>query len=83
VSLMWNNPELQELWTLTAEELELLPGMTEKGRLAFALQLKFMELHGRFPEHHGEVDPTAVMWVASQLGITGSVTGTPYNKTSF
>ena len=31
-----------------------------------------MELHGRFPERHDEVDPTTVMWVASQLGVAGS-----------
>ena len=69
---VWDNPELQVLWTLTADELALLPGMTDKGRLAFAIQLKFMELHGRFPERHDEVDPTTVMWVASQLDVAGS-----------
>lgn len=41
--------------------------MTNTGRLGFAIQLKFMEMHGRFPENHDEIDPNAVQWLASQL----------------
>ncbi len=66
----WNDPDTQDLWTLTASESELLPGMTDKGRLGFAVQLKFMEQHGRFPEHHEEIDPNAVQWLSGQLGTT-------------
>lgn len=54
----WKDPATQDLWTLTASEIALLPGMTDKGRLGFAVQLKFMQVHGRFPEHHDEIDPT-------------------------
>ncbi|ATE60022.1 Tn3 family transposase [Thauera sinica] len=64
----WTDIELQEQWTLTADELALLPGMTDKGRLAFAVQFKFMENHGRFPEHYREIDPIALAWIAMQLG---------------
>lgn len=63
----WNDPDIQDSWTLCAEESALLPGMTNKGRLGFAIQLKFMEMHGRFPENHDEIDPNAVQWLASQL----------------
>lgn len=66
----WNDPDTQGLWTLTATESELLPGMTDKGRLGFAVQLKFMEQHGRFPELHDEIDPNAAQWLATQLGTT-------------
>ena len=66
----WNDLDLRDLWTLTADELALLPGMTDKGRLAFAVQLKFMELYGRFPELHNEVDPAALDCVATQLNTT-------------
>lgn len=48
----------------------MLPGMTDKGRLGFAVQLKFMELHGRFPERHDEIDPNAAQWLAVQLHTT-------------
>lgn len=66
----WIDPDTQDLWTLTASESELLPGMTDKGRLGFAVQLKFMEQHGRFPERHDEIDPNAAQWLARQLGTT-------------
>jgi len=70
VAHSWNNPDTQDLWTLTIDESALLPGMTDKGRLGFAVQLKFMEQHGRFPERHDEIDSNAVKWLAVQLGIT-------------
>ncbi len=59
--------EFQDRCTLSSEELALLPGMTDKGRLGFALQLKFMQIHGRFPERHKEIDPKASQWIARQL----------------
>lgn len=43
--------------------------MTDKGRLGFAVQIKFMELYGRFPERHDEIDKNAAQWLAAQLGI--------------
>ena len=66
----WNDPETQDLWRLSTDESALLPGMTDKGRLGFAIQLKFMQLHGRFPERHDEIDPNATQWLAGQLGTT-------------
>lgn len=55
---------------MSTDESALLPGMTDKGRLGFAIQLKFMQLHGRFPERHDEIDPNATQWLAAQLGTT-------------
>ena len=66
----WNDPETQDLWRLSTDESALLPGMTDKGRLGFAIQLKFMQVHGRFPERHDEIDPNATQWLAGQLGTT-------------
>nr|WP_157200415.1 Tn3 family transposase [Methylomonas lenta] len=66
----WNDLDTQDLWTLTIDESALLPGMTDKGRFGFAVQLKFMELHGRFPERQDEIDPNATQWLATQLGTT-------------
>lgn len=66
----WNDLEEQDLWSLAADELALLPGMTDKGRFAFAVQLKFMELHGRFPERADELDPGVLQRVAEQLGVS-------------
>ncbi len=36
----WNEIGEQEAWTLEADEFTLLLGMTDKGRLGFAIQLK-------------------------------------------
>ena len=66
---VWNDLEVQDLWTLSAGELALLPGMTDKGRLGFAVQLKFMQIHGRFPEAQ-EIDLAGLQSVAAQLGST-------------
>jgi len=67
VTQSWLESEFQDRWTLSSEELALLPGMTDKARLGFALQLKFMQIHGRFPERHVEIDPNASQWIARQL----------------
>jgi len=67
VTQPWLETEVHDLWTLSSEELALLPGMTDKGRLGFALQLKFMQIHGRFPEQHTEIDPNSTQWIARQL----------------
>lgn len=46
--------ELIEHWTLLDGELELLSGRRGATKLAFALILKFHQLHGRFPCGRGE-----------------------------
>lgn len=64
----WNDPDIQDLWTLTAAESSLMLGMSSKGKLGFAVQLKFMEIHGRFPDGHDEIDPHAVRCSTKLLG---------------
>jgi hypothetical protein len=68
VTLSWNELEQQDLWALSPEESALLPGMTDKGRLGFAVQLKYMQMHGRFPERLEDLDPRAAQWLATQIG---------------
>ena len=62
----WNDLEEQDLWSLSADEVELLPGMTNMGRLGFAVQLKFMQIHARFPERHTDVDSRVVRWLSTR-----------------
>jgi Domain of unknown function (DUF4158) len=64
----WIETDFRDRWTLSPDECALLPGMTDKGRLGFAVQLKFMQLHGRFPERHDEIDPNATQWLGVQVG---------------
>jgi hypothetical protein len=68
VTQSWIEVEFQDEWTLSSDEMALLLGMTDKGRLGFAAQLKFMQIHGRFPERHEEIDPNATQWLGAQIG---------------
>lgn len=65
----WDDLDQQDRWTLSTDEFALLSGMTGKGRLAFAVQLKFMELYGRFPESAADIDPATIRWVSAQLHV--------------
>lgn len=62
--------DLKDLWSLNAEQLTLLSGMTDKGRLGFAIQLKFIELYCRFPKENGEVSTDIVQTLAGQPSVS-------------
>ena len=57
-----------DLWLLQSDEMSLLPGRTETGRLGFALQLKFRQVNGRYPERPEEIGPHIVEALAKQVG---------------
>jgi hypothetical protein len=42
---LWSAEELVEHWSLTPEELALLPGKADAGKLGFAVQLAFYKRH--------------------------------------
>ena len=44
----------RDVWSLLADELSLLSGMTDAGRLGFAIQLKFRQTYGHYPESISE-----------------------------
>ena len=59
----------EDRWTLASEELALLTGMMDPGRLGCAFQLKFIQAQGRFPER-GEIPGMhGVTVLAAQLGV--------------
>lgn len=62
--------EQRDLWLLNAEQLALLPGMTDKGRLGFAMQLKFIELYGRFSDDDRQVNTDIAQVLAKQLSVS-------------
>ncbi|WP_072086386.1 DUF4158 domain-containing protein [Yersinia pekkanenii] len=43
--------------------------MTDKGRLGFAIQLKFIELYGRFPEDNRQINTDVAQALAKQLSV--------------
>ncbi|WP_367672070.1 DUF4158 domain-containing protein [Serratia symbiotica] len=65
--------EWKDLWLLTPEQVPLLSGMTDKGRLGFAIQLKFMEVYGRFPSSCKDVSMDIIQYLAQQLGLSGDL----------
>jgi len=58
--------ELRALWTLTAEELKRAGGKRDANALAFAVLLKFFQVHGRFPRGRAEVPDEVVRFVAGR-----------------
>lgn len=57
-------------WRLLADELSLLPGMTDTGRLGFAIQLKFRQVQGYYPESLNDFPAGVVHVIAGQIGCT-------------
>jgi TnpA family transposase len=73
VKYPWTDGELTLHWSLTAEELALLPNRVDYNRLGFAVQLKFFDIEGRFPRTPREIPTAALGFVAEQLGLSPAV----------
>src|SRR5215831_193228 len=69
----WTDGELTVHWSLTAEEMALLPTRVDYNRLGFAVQLKFFDIEGRFPRTPREIPTSALGFVADQLGLSPAV----------
>jgi len=72
--------ELIEHWTLVDEEMELLAGRRAPTKLAFALMLKFHQLHGRFPRGRGELPDEAVEYVAAAVNVPAPALRRPHRR---
>ena len=66
----WLPQELDRFWFLSDDELALLQSINPNNRLAFAVQLKFLEHEGRFPRHRGEIAVTVIELIANQLAVS-------------
>ncbi len=67
MTAFWDNEE--DPWTLASEELALLTGMMDPGRLGCAFQLKFIQTQGRFPERDEIPSMHGDAVLAAQLGV--------------
>lgn len=70
----WQEEELCEHWSLTAEELGLVSESTSYGRrrsshdqLGFAVMLKYFQFHGSFPAAIKEIPADVVKFIADQI----------------
>lgn len=64
-----------DLWLLHSDEISLLPGRTDTGRLVFDLQLKFRQANGRYPERPDEIGPHVVEALAKQIDVAAATRG--------
>jgi len=62
---LWSVDELGERWSLLPEDLVLLAGRVDAGKLGFAVQLAFWRQHGRFPDDEADVAPAVVAHLAA------------------
>ena len=69
----WKREELEQQWTLFAQELKLLKNKTGATRLGFAVLLKFFQMTGRFPDEPNEVPRDVIRFIADQLGISNKI----------
>jgi hypothetical protein len=67
---IWSADELGECWSLRPEDLALLAGRVDAGKLGFAVQLAFWRRHGRFPDDESDVAPAVIAHLAAQIGVS-------------
>ncbi len=65
----WIEDDLANDWLLLPAERNSLPVRQGAIRLGFALQLKFFQLEGRFPDGPAELPHQIVQFIAEQLDI--------------
>jgi hypothetical protein len=65
----WLVGEFSERWPLLPEDLALLAGRIDVGKLGFAVQLAFWRQHGRFPNEEADVAPAVIAHLAAQIEV--------------
>lgn len=66
----WTPEELVEQFTLSEDEIRLLPKKNEANRLGFAVLLKFFQVNARFPQSRRETPKPIVSYLAQQLHVS-------------
>src|SRR3954447_8395065 len=65
--------EIGERWTLGPQDLALLAGLPDAGKLGLAAQLAHWRQYGRFPEDEADLAPAVVERLAAQIGVGADV----------
>src|SRR5690242_10370165 len=66
---LWSADELCERWTLGVEDLALLSGLPESGKLGMAAQLAYWRQNGHFPDAEADFVPAVIGHLAAQVGV--------------
>ena len=65
----WNEEDLIEHFTLSAEEHQLLTHKSESAKIGIAVLLKFLQYEGRFPNSKNDIPPAIVRFIAIQINV--------------
>jgi Domain of unknown function (DUF4158) len=66
---LWSAEDLIEHWTLAPQEVALLPGKADGGKLGLVIQLAFYKQHASFPDDEADVAPAVIAHIAGQIGV--------------
>ena len=67
---VWTAEGLGANWSLLPEDLALLTGRIDAGKLGLAVQLAFWRRQGRFPDAEADVAPAVIDYLAAQVGVS-------------
>jgi hypothetical protein len=70
---VWPEDELMARWSLAPEDLALVRGMADSGKLGLSAQLAFWRQHGRFPDDEADLAPMVLAHLAAQVGVAVGV----------
>lgn len=65
----WNDHDLETYWSLSSDELKLIPHRDASSRLGVAASLKFLQLEGYFPSSDRDIPSAALDYMAKQLDV--------------
>jgi TnpA family transposase len=66
---LWSTGELEERWSLSPDDLALLVGHSDAGKLGLACQLAFWRAYACFPEEEADLAPAVIVHLAAQIGV--------------
>lgn len=66
---LWDRNDLEERFTLTETEMDLLPGRSSVNTLGFSILLKYLQNEGHFPEKKSRIPKMIILFMAEQLSL--------------
>ena len=67
---VWNKKDLNEHFTISSEEYEMIDKKQSSRKLIFAVFLKFHQYEGKFPDNKVDIPRVVISFIAKQLNIS-------------